>query len=127
MKITNHRDLSAYEKGFALQQEVSGTSKGFPREEMYALTDQGRRSSRSIGANIAEAWRKRRYEAHFISKLTDADGENAETQHWLDTALACEYIDQARHAKLISLSEEVGKLIGAMIKNAATWCASVNS
>ena len=94
---------------------------------MYALTDQGRRSSRSIGANIAEAWRKRRYEAHFISKLTDADGENAETQHWLDTALACEYIDQARHAKLISLSEEVGKLIGAMIKNAATWCASVNS
>ena len=127
MKITNHRDLSAYKKGFELQQLVFETSKGFPREEMYALTDQGRRSSRSIGANIAEAWRKRRYEAHFISKLTDADGENAETQHWLDTALACEYIDKARHAEIITLSEEVGKLIGSMIKNADRWCASVNS
>ena len=127
MKVKNHRELVAYQKAFQLQQAVFVTSKTFPKEEMYSLTDQGRRSSRSIGANMAEAWRKRRYEAHFISKLTDADGENAETQHWLDTALACEYIDKARHAEIITLSEEVGKLIGSMIKNADRWCASVNS
>jgi len=127
MKVTNHRDLGAYQKGFALQQAVFETSKAFPKEEMYALTDQGRRSSRSIGANIAEAWRKRRYEAHFVSKLTDADGENAETQHWLDTALACGYIDKQKHSELIAMSEEVGKLIGSMIQDAPRWCASVLS
>jgi len=127
VKVTNHRELVAYKKAFELQQGVFVTSKGFPKEEMYSLTDQGRRSSRSIGANIAEAWRKRRYEAHFISKLTDADGENAETQHWLDTARACDYIDQARHAELLALSEEVGKLIGSMIQDAHRWCSSVNS
>ena len=88
MKVSSHRDLVAYQKAFALQQAVFETSKVFPKAEMYSLTDQGRRSSRSVGANIAEAWRKRRYQAHFVSKLTDADGENAETQHWLDTALA---------------------------------------
>jgi len=127
MKVKNHRELVAYQKAFELQQAVFETSKSFPREEMYSLTDQGRRSSRSIGANIAEAWRKRRYEAHFVSKLTDSDGENAETQHWLDTALACQYVEQARHAELLSLSEEVGKLIGSMIQSAAKWCATVNS
>ena len=92
MKVTNHRDLIVYQKAVELQQAVFETSKTFPREEMYALTDQCRRSSRLIGANIAEAWRKRRYEAHFVSKLTDADGENAATEHWLDAALKCEHI-----------------------------------
>jgi len=127
VKVTNHRELGAYKKAFELQQAVFQTSKAFPKEETYSLTDQGRRSSRSIGANIAEAWRKRRYEAHFISKLTDADGENAETQHWLDTALACGYIDQAKHTELLVISEEVGKLLGSMIQNAAKWCSSVNN
>ena len=127
MKVSSHRDLVAYQKAVELQQTVFETSKTFPREEMYSLTDQGRRSSRSIGANIAEAWRKRRYAAHFVSKLTDADGENAETQHWLDTAFACAHIDETVHADLLSRSEEVGRLIGAMIKNAAEWCAIVNS
>ena len=127
MKVTHFRDLAAYQKAFQLQQAVFETSKAFPREEMYSLTDQGRRSSRSIGANIAEAWRKRRYEAHFVSKLTDADGENAETQHWLATALACGYMDQTRHAELLALSEEVGRLLGSMIQSASQWCASVNS
>ena len=87
-KISNFRDLRVYELAFELQQEVFETSKQFPAEERYALTDQVRRSSRSIGANLPEAWQKRRYLAHFVSKLTDADGEQAETQHWLDTALA---------------------------------------
>ena len=98
-KISNFRDLRVYKLAFELQQEVFETSKQFPVEERYALTDQVRRSSRSIGTNLSEAWQKRRYLAHFVSKLTDADGlrlvahtsesEQAETQHWLDTALAC--------------------------------------
>ena len=127
MKVANHRDLIAYQKAVQLQQAVFETSKAFPKEEMYSLTDQCRRSSRSIGANLAEAWRKRRYEAHFVSKLTDADGENAETEHWLDTALQCGYIDQASHNTLLALSAEVGKLIGTMIQTAPSWCISVRS
>jgi len=75
------------------------------------------------GANIAEAWRKRRYEAHFISKLTDADAENTETQHWLDTAFACEYLSKPDHATLSDASAEVGRLIGSMISTAPRWCA----
>ena len=127
MKISNFRELAAYQKSFTLQQDIFQLSKSFPKEETYSLTDQIRRSSRSIGANLAEAWRKRRYEAHFISKLTDADGENAETQHWLETALACGYIAPETHRNLLLCSEEVGKLIGSMIQNASRWCAEVNS
>ena len=91
-KILSFRDLEVYKTAFTLQQEIFEISKGFPKEELYSLTDQIRRSSRSIGANVAEAWHKRRYKAHFVSKLSDSDGEQAETQHWLDTALACKYI-----------------------------------
>ena len=127
MKVQSHQDLVAYQKAFELQQAVFETSKVFPREEMYALTDQVRRSSRSIGANIAEAWRKRRYEAHFISKLTDSDGENAETRHWLDTALSCSYIEESRHSALTAQSMETGKLIGSMIKTASKWCSNVTA
>jgi len=91
-KISSFKDLRVYKLAFELQQEIFETSKRFPAEERYALTDQIRRASRSIGANLAEAWQKRRYVAHFLSKLTDADGEQAETQHWLDTATACNYV-----------------------------------
>lgn len=121
--VSNYRDLAAYQKAFELQQAVFVASKKFPKEETYSLTDQVRRSSRSIGANIAESWRKRRYEAHFVSKLTDADGENAETQHWLDTALACEYLTASDHQRLMSLSEEAGRLIGSMLQTASRWCS----
>ena len=76
------RDLIVYQKSRQLQREILKFTKSFPREEMFSLTDQIRRSSRSIGANITEAWAKRRYEKHFISKLTDSDGEQMETQHW---------------------------------------------
>ena len=91
-KIRSFRDLKVYQFSFSLQQEIFEKSKYFPKEELFSLTDQIRRSSRSIGANQAEAWHKRRYRAHFVSKLTDSDGEQAETQHWLDTALECKYI-----------------------------------
>jgi four helix bundle protein len=83
------RDLAVYCCAFEFQQEIFCLSKKFPAEEKYSLTDQIRRSSRSIGANVAEAWQKRRYVAHFVSKLTDSDAENAETQHWLLTAMKC--------------------------------------
>jgi four helix bundle protein len=122
MKAETFRDLLAYQKAFELQQAIFELSKSFPAEEKYSLTDQIRRSSRSVGGNIAEAWRKRRYPAHFVSKLTDADGENAEMQHWLDTARACGYVDEVRRKQLLGLSEESGRLIGKMIQDADRWC-----
>lgn len=97
-------------------------SKRFPKEEMYALTDQIRRSSRSVGANIAEAWAKRRYEKHFISKLTDADGEQQETQHWLETAVVCGYLSQEESQKLMEICLRIGRLLGGMITKANQFC-----
>jgi four helix bundle protein len=95
------KDLLAYKKAFDLSMKIFEISKGFPKEETYALTDQIRRSSRSVCANISESYRKRRYPKHFISKLTDADGENSETSTWLVFAMACEYISSETHIKLI--------------------------
>jgi four helix bundle protein len=92
-------------------------SKSFPCEERYALTGQIRRSSRSVCLNLREAWAKRRYEAHFISKLTDCDGENSETDSSLDFAKDCGYITPNEHAELISLCAEIGKMLGSMISN----------
>lgn len=92
-------------------------SKRFPKEEQYSLTDQVRRSSRSVCANLREAWAKRRYPAHFLSKLSDCDGENAETKTWLDFAKDCGYLSTDQHAELVSLSTEVGKLLGAIMKS----------
>ena len=86
------RELLAYQKGFRLAMEIFNVSKSFPLEEKYSLTDQIRRSSRSVCANIAEAYRKRRYPNHFISKLTDSDAENSETNVWLEFAFECNYI-----------------------------------
>ena len=90
--VENFRELDVYKLSKQLSKEVFDVSKKFPKEEMYSLTDQVRRSSRSVGAQIAEAWGKRKYEKHFVSKLTDSDGEQMETQHWIETALDCEYI-----------------------------------
>ncbi len=117
-------DLMAYKKGFALAQEIFEISKAFPKEERYSLTDQVRRSSRSVCAQIAEGFRKRRYPKHFISKLTDADAENSETQVWLAFALACGYIDSKQHAKLIGQAREVGALVGTMIKRPGKFGAN---
>jgi len=115
MQIRSAKDLIVYQKAFALAMEVFAISKSFPREERYSLTDQMRRSSRSVCANLREAWAKRRYEAHFASNLTDADGENAETDTWLDFARECGYVDKGTHRKLLEQCVEVGRMLGAMI------------
>ena len=111
------KTLLAYQKGFALAMEIMEVSKTFPKEETYSLTDQIRRSSRSVCANIAEAYRKRKYEKHYVSKLTDSDAENAETQVWVEFAKACDYISAETEADFNSKSEEIGKLINYMINN----------
>jgi four helix bundle protein len=111
------QDLLAYKKSFSLAMEIYQITLKFPQEEKYSLTDQIRRSSRSVSANIAEASRKRVYIKHFISKLTDSDAENAETQTWLEYSLACNYINEEQFKSLTSLSIEVGKLINYMINN----------
>jgi len=114
-QILSFRDLRVYQKAFDLQQAVFQISKTWPREEKFSLTDQVRRSVRSIGANLAESWAKRNYPAHFISKLTDADGELQETSHWLSTAAACEYITASDHVKFQSYIAEIGKKLGKML------------
>lgn len=111
------KDLLAYKKGFELSMLIFETSKSFPKEEIFSLTDQIRRSSRSVCANISEAYRKRRYPKHFISKLTDADGENSETSTWLDFALACGYISKDIHTDFSNQGKAIGKLINYMINN----------
>ena len=111
------KQLLAYKKAFDLSMVIFNISKYFPKEETYSLTDQIRRSSRSVCANIAEAYRKRRYPKHFISKLTDADGENSETNTWLDFALACKYISTEDYYKFSEEGKEIGKLINYMINN----------
>ena len=117
------RDLLVYQKAKALSKEIFQLTKSFPREEAYSLTDQIRRCSRSIGAQISEAWAKRLYEKHFISKLTDADGEQNETQHWIDTAKDCEYITAKQASALIKQCEEIGRLLGGMIAKSEKFCS----
>jgi len=111
------QDLLAYKKSFELAMSIFHFSKNFPIEEKYSLTDQIRRSSRSVSVNIAEATRKRRYVNHFISKLTDSDAENSETQSWLEYSLECEYINQETFDNLTLKSLEVGKLLNYMMNN----------
>jgi four helix bundle protein len=97
-------------------------SMAFPREEMYSLTDQMRRAARSVGAQIAEAWGKRRYEKHFVSKLTDADAEQMETQHWVGEALDCGYISAPDAVQLNSGLEEIGRMLNSMMEKADSFC-----
>ncbi len=124
MKVYDYRELDVYKKAFELQQTIFELSKEFPKEEKYSLTDQIRRSSRSIGANLAEAWKKRQYPAHFISKLTDSDGEQAETIHWIQTSLACGYLSEDVHNKLVTQCEQIGRMLGTMIRDAEKWTVS---
>jgi four helix bundle protein len=113
--MAGFKDLKAYQKAFSLTMDISHASKRFPPEEKYALTDQIRRSSRSVTVNLAEAYRKRRYQAYFISKLIDCDGENSETQSWLQFALACGYLSNELANQLEAKSEEIGKMLSFMI------------
>ena len=119
--IRHFTDLIAYQKAFELGRLVFRTSKGWPTEERYALTDQVRRSSRSVGANLAEAWGKRRYEAHFVSKLSDADAELLETEHWLRCAMDHGYITQAQFDEIYVLMREIGRILGALMQNPAPF------
>ena len=121
MQIRSAKDLMVYQKAYALAMEIFKLSKAWPLDEKYSLTDQIRRSSRSVCANLREAWAKRRYEAHFVSKLTDADGENSETDTWLDFARDCEYLSVEDHRRLTSECQEVGAMLGSMIKNPTSF------
>ena len=116
------RDLVVYQKARAVAQRFFDISQQFPKEETYSLTDQGRRASRSVGAQIAEAWAKRRYERHFVSKLTDADGEQQETQHWIETALDCGYITEQTRDELIDELQRIGRMLNSMMHKADQFC-----
>ncbi|MAE84460.1 MAG: diversity-generating retroelement protein bAvd family protein [Flammeovirgaceae bacterium] len=111
------RDLTVFKKAFSLAMDVFEITKEFPSEEKYALTDQLRRSSRSVCRAIGEGYRKRQYPKHFSSKMSDADMENSETQISLDFAVACNYISEEKHNDLIGKSEEVGRMLNHMIEN----------
>lgn len=113
----DYRDLLAYKKSFDLAMKIFEVSKFFPKEEKYSLTDQIRRSSRSVTVTISEAYRKRVYPKNFFSKLTDAEAENTETQVWLNFALACGYLEQLKFDELTALNNEVGKLLYYMMNN----------
>ncbi len=106
-----------YKAAYELAMEIFEISKTWPTEERYSLTDQIRKSSRSVYSNLREAWAKRRYEAHFVSKLTDVDGENSETDTWLDFARDCGYLSITEHDRLAEKCRSVGKMLGSMLKN----------
>src|SRR5215469_14230587 len=118
------QDLTVYKKSFASAKRVFLLSKDFPMEERFSLTDQIRRSSRSIGAHIAEAWAKRRYERHFVSKLADADAEQMETQYWIDVASDCGYLSAENAQELLADSIDTGRLLHEMIDKAALFCSA---
>jgi four helix bundle protein len=123
-RINSAKELVVYQKAYSLAMRIYQVSIHFPVEEKFALTSQIRRSSRSVCLNLREAWSKRRYEAHFVSKLTDCDGENSETDSSLDFARDCGYISDAQHVELVGLSQEVGKMLGAMLNNPAPFLIS---
>ncbi|MGV3684793.1 MAG: four helix bundle protein [Daejeonella sp.] len=123
--VKNFGDLHVYKLSRDISKIIFETSKTFPREETYSLTDQIRRSSRSVGAQIAESWAKRKYERHFISKLTDADGEQMETQHWLEVARDCSYISPDLAQDLLDQCRHVGKMLNSMIAKSAVFCQTV--
>lgn len=121
MRITRHTELNVYKKAFAAVMKVFRVSKEFPKEERYSLTDQIRRSSRSVCGNLAEAWRRRRYGAAFISRLNDSEAEAAETQVWLQFAVDCEYLDGSPGKSLYTEYDEVIAMLVSMINNPNNW------
>src|SRR5437867_4660229 len=120
-KIVNHTELDVYQRAFDMAMHIFELSKSFPKEETYSLTDQIRRSSRSVCANLAEGWRKRRYEKAFISKLSDAEGEAAESQVWLQFAVQCRYIEAEDGRKLYSVCDEIIRMLMNMINHPKQW------
>ncbi len=125
--VESYKDLEVYKTSRQLAKDIFTITKSFPREEMFSLTDQIRRSSRSVRAQIAEAWAKRRYEKHFISKLTDADGEQQETQHWIETAQDCTYLSSDSAANLLKQCISIGKMLNSMISKSSSFCKPINN
>jgi four helix bundle protein len=121
VKITRHQDLDVYRKSFDAAMEIFEVSKRFPKEETYSLTDQIRRSSRSVCANLGEAWRNRRYEAAFVSKLNDSEGEAAETQTWLEFAVKCGYLNKEEGRVLFKAYDEIISIAVTMINHPDSW------
>lgn len=121
------RDLLAYKKSFQLAMETFEVSSLFPKEEKYSLTDQIRRSSRSVCVNISEGYRKRMYPLHFIAKMSDADMENSETLVWLEFAFSCKYLEEECYKQLVLKNQEIGKLLNFMIQNPEKFGVKVSS
>ncbi len=124
MRLNSAKDLEVYKKAYKLAMRIFEVSKRFPPEERYSLTGQIRRSSRSMCLNLRAGWAKRRYEAHFVSKLTDCDGENSETDSSLDFARDCGYLSIEEHHELVQYSAEVGRMLGGMINDPAPFMIS---
>lgn len=123
-QLNSAKDLLVYKAAFDLAMQIFELSKGFPVEEKYALTSQIRRSSRSVCLNLREAWAKRRYQAHFISKLSDCDGEINETDSALDFARACEYLSTEKHRDLTAACADIGRMLGGMMRKSDAFLAS---
>ena len=121
-QINGFRDLIVYQKAYILAMEIFEITKKFPKEEKYSLTDQIRRSSRSVTANITEAWAKKIYIKHFVSKLSDSLGEEYETEGWLDYSRDCHYIDNKIHADIMAVYDEVRKMLISMINSPEKFC-----
>ncbi len=125
--VLSFRNLEVYKLSRQLSKEIFDVTKKFPKEEMYSLTDQVRRSSRSVGAHTAEAWGKRKYEKHFVSKLTDSDGEQLETQHWIETALDCAYVSNETAAGFLKPYASIGKMLSSMMAKSESFCKNAKS
>jgi len=124
--IKSFRDLKVYQLALSEARKIFLVTKGFPREEMYSLTDQIRRASRAVGAMLAEGWARRRYQAAFINKVNESLDEAMETQAWLDHALVCEYIDQRQHRELDDAWQHIGAMLNRMIDRADDFCKSAS-
>ena len=127
MQIKSAKNLAVYKRACELAMQIFHASKHFPAEERYSLTDQLRRSSKSVCSNLREAWTKRRYEARFVSKLTDSDGENGETETWLDFAYDCGYLPKRDHALFTEKCREVGAMLGSIIKDPSSFILKSSS
>ena len=121
-QINSFRDLIVYQKAYKLAMEIFEIAKSYPKDETYSLTDQIRRSSRSVTSNLCEAWAKRLYVKSFVSKLSDSLGEEYETEGWLDYSLDCQYIEKQTHTELMSEYDEVRKMLISMINNPEKFC-----
>ena len=115
-------ELEVYRKAKEVSRAIFEVSKSFPKEETYSMTDQIRRASRSVGAQIAEAWAKRRYERHFVSKISDADAEQMETQHWLGEACDCCYLDFKKAEPILLELQQIGRMLNTMMEKSHLFC-----